>query len=301
VGAALHRSADDRARRGRDHRELPDRKRAHEGRRFALARALRDAETRGELGIVFQPVFELATNEIAAVEALLRWDSPTLGMVPPAEFIPVAEDAGSIVPIGAWVLRESCETIRRIAEQAGRPLELSVNVSARQLAHPGFARSVRLILSHAEFSANQLTLELAEAALIRADAVTARTLHELESHRIRIVLDDFGTGVSSLSWLKEHPVSAIKIDRSFIGGLAQDTRDQAIVSSLVAMSRAPRVHGYRGGHRNGGATGGATYARLRARSGLPPGSSDAGGAARGAAGQRQRGRYSAASSHHWAC
>ena len=211
-------------------------RRTHEGRRFALARELRDAETRGELGIVFQPVFELATNEIAAVEALLRWDSPTLGMVPPAEFIPVAEDAGSIVPIGAWVLRESCETIRRIAN--GRPVELSVNVSARQLAHPGFARSVQLILSHAEFSADQLTLELAEAALIRADAVTARTLHELESHGIRIVLDDFGTGVSSLSWLKEHPVSAIKIDRSFIGGLAHDTRDQAIVSSLVAMSRA---------------------------------------------------------------
>jgi len=213
-------------------------RRTHEGRRLALGRELRDAETRGELGIVFQPVFELATNEIVAVEALLRWDSPTLGMVPPAEFIPVAEDAGSIVPIGAWVLRESCETIRRIAEQAGQPVELSVNVSARQLAHPGFARSVQLILSHAEFSADQLTLELAEAALIRADAVTARTLHELESHGICIVLDDFGTGVSSLSWLKEHPVSAIKIDRSFIGGLAHDIRDQAIVSSLVAMSRA---------------------------------------------------------------
>jgi diguanylate cyclase (GGDEF)-like protein len=211
-------------------------RRTHEGRRLALARELRGAETRGELGIVFQPVFELATNEIAAVEALLRWDSPTLGPVPPAEFIPVAEDTGAVVPIGAWVLREGCETIRRIAN--GRPVELSVNVSARQLAHPGFARSVQLVLCHAEFPAAQLTLELAEAAMIRVDAVTARTLHELESQGIRIVLDDFGAGVSPLSWLKEHPVGAIKIDRGFIGGLADDVRDQAIVSSLVTMSKA---------------------------------------------------------------
>jgi predicted signal transduction protein with EAL and GGDEF domain len=124
-----------------------------------------------------------------------------------------------------------CSTLLRTPRSAtGHP--------SRAGPHPGFARSVRLILSHAEFSADQLTLELAEAALIRADAATARTLHELESHGIRIVLDDFGTGVSSLSWLKEHPVSAIKIDRSFIGGLAQDTRDQAIVSSLVALSKA---------------------------------------------------------------
>ena len=195
-------------------------------------------EPRGELVVVFQPVLELETGEIAAVKALLRWDSPTLGQVSPAEFIPVAEDTGSIVPIGAWVLRESCETVQRIAREAGRPVELSVNVSARQLAHPGFARTVQLILSHAEFPAAQLTLELAEAALIRADAVTARTLHELDSHGIRIVLDDFGTGVSSLSWLKEHPVGAIKIDRSFISGVADDLRDQAIVSSLIGMSRA---------------------------------------------------------------
>jgi diguanylate cyclase (GGDEF)-like protein len=213
-------------------------RRTHEGRRLALARELRDAETRGELSIVFQPVFELDTGDIAAVEALLRWNSPALGEVPPSEFIPVAEDTGSIVPIGAWVLRESCETVKNIGRGAGRPVELSVNVSARQLAHPGFARTVQLILSHAGFPAAQLTLEVADAALIRADAVTARALHELESHGIRIVLDDFGTGVSSLSWLKEHPVGAIKIDRSFIGGVADDVRDQAIVSSLIGMSRA---------------------------------------------------------------
>ncbi len=213
-------------------------RRIHEGRRLALARELRGAETRGELGIVFQPVFELATNQIAAVEALLRWNSPVLGQVPPAELVPVAEDTGAIAPIGAWVLRESCETVQRIAARAGRPVELSVNVSAHQLAHPDYALSVQRTLAHAEFPAERLTLELDEAALVHADAVTARTLRELESHGIRIVLDDFGTGLSSLSWLKEHPVSAIKIDRGFVGGLGEDFRDQAIVSALIGMATA---------------------------------------------------------------
>ena len=150
----------------------------------------------------------------------------------------MAEDTGSIVPIGAWVLRESCETIRRVSEAAGRPIELAVNVSGRQIAHPGFAQTVQKTLSHAQFPAAQLTLEITETALIRADAVIARTLRELEAHGVRIVLDDFGTGFSSLSWLKEHPLNAIKIDRGFVSGLAEDFRDQAIVSSLVGMSRA---------------------------------------------------------------
>ena len=258
-------------------------RRTHEGRRLALGRELRGAETRGELSIVFQPVFELETGEIAAVEALLRWDSPTLGQVPPAEFIPVAEDTGSIVPIGAWVLRESCETVQRIARDAGREVELSVNISARQLAQPGFARTVQLILSHAEFPAAQLTLELAEAALIRADAVTARTLHELESQGIRIVLDDFGTGVSSLSWLKEHPVGAIKIDRSFVSGVADDIArpgDRVLADRHVARAR---LHGHRGGGRDRGAARRPPRARLRARSGVPARPSPAGGGARGAA------------------
>ncbi len=211
--------------------------RTHEGRRLSLARELRGAETRGELEIAFQPVFELQTGEIAAVEALLRWNSPTLGPVSPAEFIPVAEDTGSIVQIGAWVLRESCETIQRVAREAGRPIELAVNVSAHQIAHPGFVLSVQRTLAHAEFPATQLALEITETALIRADAVTGRTLHDLEALGIGIVLDDFGTGFSSLSWLKEHPPNAIKIDRGFVSGLARDFRDQAIVSSLIAMSR----------------------------------------------------------------
>jgi diguanylate cyclase (GGDEF)-like protein len=213
-------------------------RRSQEGRRLALARELRGAERRGELGLVFQPVFDLETGALTAVEALARWNSPVLGPVAPAEFIPVAEDTGLIIPIGSWVLRESCETMHRITAQAGRPVELSVNVSAQQLSHAGFVRSVQQILAHAEFPADQLVLELTETALVGSDTVAAHTLRELESSGIRIALDDFGTGNSSLAWLKEHPLDAIKIDQSFVAGLAGDSRDQAIVASLISLARA---------------------------------------------------------------
>jgi diguanylate cyclase (GGDEF)-like protein len=218
-------------------------RRSHQGRRLALVRELRGAEMRGELGIVFQPVFELDRGELTGVEALLRWNSPELGDVPPAEFIPVAENANLIVPIGAWALRESCETIHRIVAETGHPLELSVNISAHQLSHPGFAKSVVQTLAHAggrgtQFPAERLTLELTETALVRPDTVAARTLRELNAAGIRLVLDDFGTGSSSLSWLKEHPVDAIKIDRGFVAGLTGDSRDQAIVSSMIRLAQA---------------------------------------------------------------
>ncbi len=213
-------------------------RRSQEGRRLALVRELRGAEIRGELGLVFQPVFDLESGALAGVEALARWNSPALGEVSPVEFIPVAEDTGLIVPIGSWVLRESCETIHRIQADVGRPLELSVNVSAAQLANPGFARSVQQTLAHAEFPADQLVLEITETSLVRGDTLSAHTLRELESQGIRIALDDFGTGNSSLAWLKEHPLDAIKIDRSFVAGLAGDSRDQAIVASLISLARA---------------------------------------------------------------
>jgi diguanylate cyclase (GGDEF)-like protein len=209
-------------------------RRTRAGRRLTLARELRDAEMRGEMSIVFQPVFDVETTAPVAVEALLRWTSPTLSAVSPGEFIPVAEDTGAIVPLGAWVLRESCETLARL----GGDVELSVNVSAHQLTQPGFAHSVHQILAHAEFPVGRLTLEITETALLRPDAVSIRTLSELEALGVRIVLDDFGTGYSSLSWLKKHPLHAIKIDRSFVSGLPADAGDAAIVESLLGLGRA---------------------------------------------------------------
>ncbi|MBV9819958.1 MAG: diguanylate cyclase, partial [Solirubrobacterales bacterium] len=149
------------------------------GRRLVMARALLGAEMRGETRLVFQPVFDLMGGAIVGVESLLRWDHPDLGEVSPGEFIPLAEDSGAIIPLGAWVLRESCEVIGALSKQVGRPLELAVNVSPRQLSRPGFANSVRQTLSHARFPAELLTLEITETALISPDADTARALQEL--------------------------------------------------------------------------------------------------------------------------
>jgi EAL domain-containing protein (putative c-di-GMP-specific phosphodiesterase class I) len=210
--------------------------RVRTGRRLLLARELRGAEMRNELRLVYQPVFALPTLEVVGVEALLRWTNPTVGDVVPTEFVPVAEDTGAIVPIGAWVLRESCETIARA--EPTFPVELHVNVSGRQVSDPDFALWVRQTLAHAEFPADKLALEITETALMRPDAVATRNLRALDALGARVVLDDFGTGFSSLSWLKHHPFSAIKIDRSFIAGVAERSDDHSIVAAVISMGKA---------------------------------------------------------------
>jgi diguanylate cyclase (GGDEF)-like protein len=215
--------------RGRQH--------ARTGRRLQLARELRGAEARGEVRLVYQPVVSLLTLEVIAVEALARWTSPTFGEVSPAEFIPIADDTGAIIPLGAWVLRESCEAMARLSA-AGYPLMLNVNVSAHQVSNPEFTLWARQTLAHAQFPANRLCLEITETALMRPDTTTKRNLHELAALGASIVLDDFGTGYSSLSWLKEHPFSEIKVDRTFITGLPGDKGDLAIVGGIVAIARA---------------------------------------------------------------
>ena len=208
------------------------------GKRILIARELKGAELRGEMRLEFQPVFDLGRMEAVGVEALLRWDSPTFGALLPAEFVPVAEDRGLIATLGAWVLRESCETVAAIAAQLGRPLELAVNVSAAQLGRPGFATSIRQTLVHAEFPAELLSLELTEAALLRPDAVTVRALDELKGIGVRIALDDFGAGYSSLAWLRRHPPDGIKIAPAFVERLPTDAADAAVVAGVISISRA---------------------------------------------------------------
>jgi diguanylate cyclase (GGDEF)-like protein len=206
------------------------------GRRLQIARELRGAEKRGELRLVYQPVIALPSHEIIGVESLLRWNSPTLGAVTPAEFIPIAEDTGSILQIGAWVLHESCEALSKLAS-TGHQLELAVNVSARQLSQPDFPLWVRQTLAHARFPAERLSLELTETSLLRPDSVTVGNLRELGSLGIRMALDDFGTGYSSLIWLRDHRFSTIKIDRSFISGIHDRDVDRAIVAGVIRMAK----------------------------------------------------------------
>jgi diguanylate cyclase (GGDEF)-like protein len=224
---------------GRDrYAVFADTERRESRRPLSLARALRHPEIRNEMSLAFQPVFDAAGSGAVAVEALMRWTSPSFGVVSPREFIPIAESTGTIVPLGAWALRESCETVARIAEQTGRRLELAVNVSAHQVAKPGFAQSVYQTLRHAKYPAELVTLEITETALARADALSARTLGELRSLGVRIVLDDFGTGHSSLMGLNQHPIDGIKIDRAFIEDLPGNAVNSAIVTAVIDMAKA---------------------------------------------------------------
>jgi diguanylate cyclase (GGDEF)-like protein len=209
-----------------------------ERRRVSLTRELRAAEAHHEMTLAFQPVFELAGNEIVAIEALTRWTSPTCGEVSPREFIPLAENAGTIVPLGAWALRESCESAVRITELTGRRLELAVNISGHQLAKTGFAQSVYQTLAHADFPAELLTLEVTEGALMQPDEVTARTLDELRALGVRLTVDDFGAGSASLVSFRERPVDGIKIDRQFLTGLPDDAVSFAVVAALSSMGTA---------------------------------------------------------------
>jgi diguanylate cyclase (GGDEF)-like protein len=205
------------------------------GRRLQMARELRGAENRGELRLVYQPVMALPSREIVGVESLLRWISPTFGEVMPAEFIPIAEDTGSILQIGAWVLRESCEALAKLASE-GHRLELGVNVSARQVSQRNFPLWVRQTLAHARFPADKLCLELTETSLLRQDSVTLGNLSELDALGVGLALDDFGTGCSSLIWLRDHPFSAIKIAHGFISGVHDRAVDRTIVAGVIRLA-----------------------------------------------------------------
>jgi diguanylate cyclase (GGDEF)-like protein len=209
---------------------------ARAGRRLELSRALRGAETRGEMHLVFQPVISLPDRKVVGVEALLRWNSPAFGEVPPGEFIPIAEDTGSILQIGAWVMLEACEALTDLS-RAGHRLELGVNVSARQLSQPDFPMWVRQTLAHAQFSPAMLSLELTETALLRPDSISVGNVRVLEAMNVRVALDDFGTGYSSLTWLRDHPFGTIKIDRSFVAGVQENSNSRAIVSGIIRMAK----------------------------------------------------------------
>jgi len=209
---------------------------ARAGRRLELARALHGAETRGEMSLVYQPVIALPSRKIIGVEALLRWNSPSLGEVLPSEFIPISEDNGTILQLGAWVLWESCNALALLA-QAGHRLELGVNVSARQLSQPDFPLWVRQTLAHAQFSPAMLSLELTETSLLRPDSVSIGNVRTLEKMSVRVALDDFGTGYSSLTWLRDHPFGSIKIDRSFVAGIQKQDSSRAIVSAIIRLAK----------------------------------------------------------------
>jgi diguanylate cyclase (GGDEF)-like protein/PAS domain S-box-containing protein len=202
-----------------------------------LRRAL---EGEGRLWVVYQPYYRLPGRQIAGVEALVRWEHPERGNVPPAEFIPVAEESGLVVPLGARVLRAACEQVARWQRQTQHHgLRLTVNVSARQMAAPDFVETVQTTLAETGLHPDSLGLEITERLLLEETPGTALTIELLQALGVRLLLDDFGTGYSSLRYLQRYPLDGLKVDRAFVAGLGeQGDGDGAIVEAIVGMARA---------------------------------------------------------------
>lgn len=195
---------------------------------------LRAALQIGQFTVHYQPICDLTTGRPKAVEALLRWQHPTFGSVSPVSFIPIAEKTGVIVPIGAWILAEACQQIARISA-ASKDLAVAVNVSIRQLAEPGFIDIVTHALNRAGLPPHRLTLEITESILAGPDATIAIQLRELRALGVKLAVDDFGTGRSSLARLRSLPFTTLKIDKSFIDELT-DTGPKDIIKAIVAMA-----------------------------------------------------------------
>ncbi|MBI5860598.1 MAG: EAL domain-containing protein [Rhodocyclales bacterium] len=203
--------------------------------------ALRRALEHNELELHYQPQVEIKSGCIVGVEALLRWNSAALGRVSPAEFIPVAEEAGMIVPIGEWVLATACAQGRRWLDMGFSGLRVAVNVSARQFRHKDFIRRVRSILETSGLPPAMLELELTESLLMDAEGDVIAALSELRLLDVRVSIDDFGTGYSSLSRLKKFPISMLKIDQSFVRDVTLDADDAAIARAIITLGHSLRL------------------------------------------------------------
>ena len=209
--------------------------------RLEMERSLRAAIANGELRLDYQPIVAFDGWEVTAAEALARWDHPERGPVHPAEFIPLAEESGLILPLGRWVLTEACRQLA-VWRAQGRPdLRVTVNLSARQFADPELIDVVAEALAKACLPADALWLEITESVLMEEVEATANTLYALKRLGVHLAVDDFGTGYSSLSYLKRFPVDLLKIDRSFIDGLGTDPEDGAIVLAIVSLAQALRL------------------------------------------------------------
>ena len=203
-----------------------------------LQRALED----GELRLHYQPSVDLATWQVVGAEALVRWEHPKRGLIVPDRFLGVAEETGLIVPLGTWVLGEAC---RQLAEWQGRPetahLHLSVNLSARELTHPDAVSTVLSAVRKSGIDPRALTIEVTESTAMADGDTGFRALRDLSSVGIRVAIDDFGTGYSSLEQLRRMPVDIVKVDRSFVSGMAADSTDREIVAAVVGMGRALKL------------------------------------------------------------
>ena len=203
-----------------------------------LESSLHQAVDNEQLRLFYQPLVDARTGNLVGAEALLRWQHPTLGLLSPDRFIPIAEESGSIVPIGEWVLRSACREASVWRAKMGRPMRTAVNISPRQLRDPGLVDAVASALESSGLEANMLELELTENTLLSDGGEPLERLDALKALGVRLSLDDFGTGFSSLSHLIKLPVDVVKIDRSFVAGVPEKNDHAALTRAIIAMGRS---------------------------------------------------------------
>jgi diguanylate cyclase (GGDEF)-like protein/PAS domain S-box-containing protein len=206
--------------------------------RLTLENGLRLALDKKELFLVYQPQIEIATGRIIGLEALLRWQHPELGLVPPDKFIRIAENSGLIMPIGEWVLRTACSQTRKWQDEGLLAVPVAVNVSAVQFRQEGFCELIRRVLQETGLPPQYLELELTESLLVANAELMLSVVRELKAMGLKLAIDDFGTGYSSLSYLRQFPVGKLKIDRSFIRDVAVNPDDAAITTAIISMAKS---------------------------------------------------------------
>ncbi len=214
---------------------------ARAAERLEIEKQLRHALANGELSLHYQPLLSLDSGDVSGMEALLRWNNPQLGSVPPLRFIPVAEETGLIVPIGEWVLAEACAQNRRWRDSGLKHVPISVNLSARQFRTRDLGGTLVKIIVGAGMAPHDVVLEITESTVMEDVDQARRTLKDLHAQGIGISIDDFGVGYSSLAALKQFPVDTLKIDRSFVLDIVEDADDLAIVRAITAMAHQLKI------------------------------------------------------------
>jgi diguanylate cyclase (GGDEF)-like protein len=208
--------------------------------RHSIEESLRRGLERQEFALHYQPKIDLRTGAITGAEALIRWTHPTRGLIPPSRFIPVAEDCGLILPIGAWVLREACAQAQAWMDAGLPPTTMAVNVSAIEFRQESFLENLFAILAETSLDPRFLELELTESVLMKRAEFTASVLQAVRERGVQVALDDFGTGYSSLSYLRKFPVDALKIDQSFVRQISSGD-DTTIVTAVIGMARSLKL------------------------------------------------------------
>jgi EAL domain-containing protein (putative c-di-GMP-specific phosphodiesterase class I) len=208
-------------------------------RRIEVESELRTALEENQFVLHYQPTIDLQTGRLTGVEALVRWQHPRRGIVPPLEFIHLAEESGLIVPLGQWAIQEACRQVRIWQKEipANEPIALNVNLSARQLRHPNIVRDIADALDDSGLLPSRLILEITESVLMIDTTATINRLFQLKSLGVRLAIDDFGTGYSSFAYLRRFPVDIIKIDKSFVDDVATEPTATALVDAMIRIGK----------------------------------------------------------------